>query len=313
MSNQSAAITVSQLKKSYKKVNVLKDVSFTVPKGSIFALLGANGAGKTTTINILATLLKADGGTAVVDGNDVAKKPDNVRKRISLTGQFAAVDDILTGRENLELVSDLRHIKNPKQTVARLLAQFNLEEAADRRVQTYSGGMQRRLDIAMSLIGSPSIIFFDEPTTGLDPQSRNGMWQTIKSLANAGTTIFLTTQYLEEADQLADNVCILNKGVIVAEGTPAELKKLLPHGQIELKFQDHKQLLAAAALLKRYKPEQNNELLLLTANTNGTVAELTQLLSTLEKAGIEVTEFAQKSPTLDDVFFKVINETKEKK
>ncbi len=313
MEKYTAAITVDQLRKSYKKVDVLKGVSFSVEKGSIFALLGSNGAGKTTTINILTTLLNADSGTAIVDGSDVAKDATNVRKHISLTGQFAAVDDILTGRENLEMIGDLRHVANPAETAAKLLDQFDLQDAADRRVATYSGGMRRRLDIAMSLIGSPSIIFFDEPTTGLDPQSRNSMWETIKSLADNGTTIFLTTQYLEEADQLADKIAILNKGKIVAEGTPAALKKLLPHGQVELKFQNEKQLAAAIKLLTSYQTTQDEESLSLAVTTDGTVAQLTQLLTKLESAHIEVTEFTQKAPTLDDVFLKIVNDNKEKK
>lgn len=313
MSEYEAAITVRNLKKSYKKVAVLNDVSFTVERGSIFALLGSNGAGKTTTINILTTLLKADGGTAVVDNHDTAKNPETIRTRISLTGQFAAVDDILSGRENLELIANLRHVKNPKETAGALLQQFDLTAAADRRVGTYSGGMRRRLDIAMSLIGSPSIIFFDEPTTGLDPQSRSDMWETIKSLAQNGTTIFLTTQYLEEADQLADKICILNKGSIVAEGTPSQLKRLLPHGQVELKFQSEKQLDSAAKLLKTHKITRSDETLSIAVSTNGRVAELTKLLTTLEAANIEVSEFAQKAPSLDDVFLKVINDSKEKR
>lgn len=228
MNHNQAAIKVSHLKKSYNKVSVLQDVSFSVKRGSIFALLGANGAGKTTAINILTTLLDADSGTASVNGYDTAAQPQEVRSHISLTGQFAAVDDILTARENLELIGDLRHIANSKQTASELLEKFDLQDAADRRVQTYSGGMRRRLDIAMSLIGDPSIIFFDEPTTGLDPQGRIGMWETIKSLAEGGTTIFLTTQYLEEAEQLADHIAILHEGHIIAHGTLGELKKLIP-------------------------------------------------------------------------------------
>lgn len=313
MGDHETSITVRNLKKSYKKVEVLHDVSFDVKKGSIFALLGSNGAGKTTTINILTTLLKADSGTAVVDGSDVLEHPENARKRISLTGQFAAVDDILTGRENLELIGDLRHVENPKNTADTLLKQFELEDAADRRVQTYSGGMRRRLDIAMSLIGDPSIIFFDEPTTGLDPQSRGGMWETIKALSAGGTTIFLTTQYLEEADRLADKIAILNKGKIVAEGTPAELKKLLPHGQVELKFQSLDQLNAATKLLHSYQMTRDDETLSLAVATGGNVTELTRLLTKLENAKVEVVEFAQKAPSLDDVFLKIINESKEKK
>lgn len=313
MEKQAAAITVSNLRKSYKKVSVLKGISFEIQKGTVFALLGANGAGKTTTINILTTLLKADGGTAVVNGSDVDKNPADVRRHISLTGQFAAVDDILTGRENLELIADLRHVKDSRDTATQLLKQFELEDAADRRVLTYSGGMRRRLDIAMSLIGNPSVIFLDEPTTGLDPQSRNGMWETIKSLAGSGTTVFLTTQYLEEADQLADKICILNKGKIVAEGTPLELKKLLPHGQVELKFQNEGQLHAAMKLLDGHEMTPNDETLSLMIGTNGSVTELTKLLSKLENANVEVVEFAQKAPTLDDVYLKVINDDKEAK
>jgi ABC-2 type transport system ATP-binding protein len=311
--DKQSAITVDSLRKSFKKVDVLKGVSFEVERGSIFALLGSNGAGKTTTINILTTLLKSDSGTVVVDGSDVVKHPDRVRQCISLTGQFAAVDDMLSGRENLELIGDLRHVKNPKTTASELLKQFDLVDAADRRVLTYSGGMRRRLDIAMSLIGNPSIIFFDEPTTGLDPQSRNGMWETIKSLADNGTTIFLTTQYLEEADQLADKIAILNKGKIVAQGTPRALKKLLPHGQVELKFNGQDQLDAAAKQLGSYKTARDDESLAMTVTTDGSVTQLTQLLTKLENAKIEIAEFAQKAPSLDDVFLKIVNEKEEKK
>lgn len=313
MANKTAAITASNLRKAYKKVEVLKDVSFDVEKGTIFAMLGANGAGKTTTINILTTLLKADSGAAAVDGNDVSKNAQEVRECISLTGQFAAVDDILTGRENLEMIGNLRHVKSSKETADALLDQFDLKDAADRRVATYSGGMRRRLDIAMSLIGDPSVIFFDEPTTGLDPQSRNAMWETIKALARGGTTVFLTTQYLDEADQLADKIAILRDGKIVAEGTPVELKKLLPQGQVELQFHDVTQLRAAAKLLKEYEISQNEEALSLIVTTDGSARQFARLLGQLEAAKIEIAEFAQKAPTLDDVFLKVINEKKETK
>jgi len=204
-----------------------------VEKGSIFALLGENGAGKTTIVKILTTLLKQDGGTAIVNGFDVAAKPGNVRQSISLTGQFAAVDEILTGRENLIMIGKLRHLANPREVADDLLKRFGLTDAADRRVSTYSGGMRRKLDIAMSLIGKPQVIFLDEPTTGLDPEARIEVWKTVKELADGGTTVFLTTQYLEEAEQLANQIAILHEGRIVVSGTLAELKKLFPPAKVE--------------------------------------------------------------------------------
>jgi ABC-type multidrug transport system, ATPase component len=230
---QNQAIQVKGLQKSYKQLHVLKSVDFKVEKGSIFALLGSNGAGKTTIIKILTTLLKQDGGTATVNGFDVASQPDDVRQSISLTGQFAAVDEILTGRENLIMIARLRHLKNPRQVTDDLLNRFGLTDAADRRVSTYSGGMRRRLDLAMSLVGKPQLIFLDEPTTGLDPEARVEAWKIVKELADGGTTVFLTTQYLEEAEQLADRIAILHEGRIIANGTLAELKKLLPHAKVE--------------------------------------------------------------------------------
>ncbi len=226
-------IQVKGLKKSYKKLNVLKGVDFEVEKGSIFALLGSNGAGKTTIIKILTTLLKHDSGTAVINGFDVAAKPDYVRQSVSLTGQFAAVDEILTGRENLIMIARLRHLANPHQVADDLLKRFSLTDASDRRVSTYSGGMRRRLDIAMSLVGKPPLIFLDEPTTGLDPEGRIEVWNTVKELASGGTTVFLTTQYLEEAEQLADRIAILHEGKIIANGTLEELKKLFPAAKVE--------------------------------------------------------------------------------
>ena len=230
---QNQAIQVKGLQKSYKKLHVLNGVDFEVEKGSIFALLGSNGAGKTTIIKILTTLLKQDGGTASVNGFDVAAKPDDVRGSISLTGQFAAVDEILTGRENLIMIARLRHLENPLQVTDDLLNRFGLIDAADRRVSTYSGGMRRRLDIAMSLLGKPQIIFLDEPTNGLDPEARIEVWKTVKELANNGTTVLLTTQYLEEAEQLADRIAILHEGKIIANGTLADLKKLFPPAKVE--------------------------------------------------------------------------------
>lgn len=227
------AIQVKDLKKSFKTMEVLKGVDFEARRGDIFALLGSNGAGKTTIVKILTTLLKQDGGTAVVNGFDVASKPDHVRQSISLTGQFAAVDEILTGRENLIMIAKLRHLKNPRQVADDLLNRFGLTDAADRRVSTYSGGMRRRLDIAMSLIGKPQLIFLDEPTTGLDPEARIEAWKIVKELADGGTTVFLTTQYLDEAEQLADRIAILHKGRIIANGTLEELKKLFPPAKTE--------------------------------------------------------------------------------
>ncbi|UVI33342.1 ABC transporter ATP-binding protein [Paenibacillus spongiae] len=227
------SIQVKDLKKSFKTTEVLKGVDFEVEKGSIFALLGSNGAGKTTIVNILTTLLKQDSGTATVNGFDVAAKPEYVRQSISLTGQFAAVDEILTGRENLIMIAKLRHLNHPRQVADDLLKRFGLTDAADRKASTYSGGMRRRLDIAMSLIGKPQLIFLDEPTTGLDPEARIETWKIVKELAEGGTTVFLTTQYLDEAEQLADRIVILHEGRIIANGTLEELKKLFPPAKVE--------------------------------------------------------------------------------
>jgi len=228
-----AAIRVQGLEKSYPKLRVLRGVDFEVAPGSIFALLGSNGAGKTTIVKILSTLLTADAGTASIDGFDVTTQPARVRESISLTGQFAAVDGTLTGRENLVLVARLRHLKDVSRLADDLLARFQLADAARRRVSTYSGGMRRRLDIAMSLIGSPPVIFLDEPTTGLDPQSRLEVWNSVRQLAGQGTTVLLTTQYLDEAEQLADRIAILHQGRIIANGTLAQLKQLLPPAKVE--------------------------------------------------------------------------------
>lgn len=228
-----AAIHVDGIEKSFGDLHVLRGVAFDVTPGSIFALLGSNGAGKTTLIRILSTLLKADAGTATVHGFDVARDPGDVRESISLTGQFAAVDEVLTGRENLVLIARLRHLKEPGRIADDLLARFSLTDAGDRRVATYSGGMRRRLDIAMSLIGDPPVIFLDEPTTGLDPQARIEVWETIERLAESGTTVLLTTQYLDEAEHLADRIAILHEGTIIRNGTLDELKRLLPAAKVE--------------------------------------------------------------------------------
>jgi ABC-2 type transport system ATP-binding protein len=227
------AIEVKGLRKSFKGTDVLSGVNFEVQQGKIFALLGSNGAGKTTIVNILTTLLKQDDGSAAVNGFDVALKPKHVRRSISLTGQFAAVDEMLTGRENLIMMAKLRHLANPRQVANDLLGRFGLTDAANRRVSTYSGGMRRRLDIAMSLIGQPQVIFLDEPTTGLDPEARIEVWKIVKALADGGTTVFLTTQYLDEAEQLADRIAILHEGRIIANGTLVELKALFPPAKVE--------------------------------------------------------------------------------
>ncbi|WP_435166593.1 ABC transporter ATP-binding protein [Paenibacillus glycanilyticus] len=230
---QTKSIQVKGLRKSYKQLEVLKGVDFEVEQGSIFALLGSNGAGKTTVVKILTTLLAPDGGTAAINGFDVSSQQDEVRQAISLTGQFAAVDEILTGRENLIMIAKLRYLKNPRQVAEDMLKRFGLTEAADRRASTYSGGMRRRLDIALSLVGKPKIIFLDEPTTGLDPEARIEVWKVVKELADGGTTVLLTTQYLEEAEQLADRIAILHEGRIIANGTLSDLKKLYPATKVE--------------------------------------------------------------------------------
>jgi len=233
MMQNETAISVQNLTKSYKNVKVLEGVDFEVKTGTVFALLGSNGAGKTTIVKILTTLLKQDSGIAIVNGVDIISNPEKVRQSISLTGQFAAVDEILTGRENLIMIARLRHLKNPHKIADVLLNRFVLTDAADRRVSTYSGGMRRRLDIAMSLVGKPQLIFLDEPTTGLDPEGRIEVWRIVKELTGSGTTVFLTTQYLDEAEQLANQIAILFEGRIIANGTLGELKKLFPPAKVE--------------------------------------------------------------------------------
>lgn len=249
MSQQNISISVSELKKSYQDNEVLKNVSFSVPKGTIYALLGSNGAGKTTIVKILSTLLKPDGGNAAINGFDVVSQEKQVRKCISLTGQFTAVDEVLTGRENLNLIGQLLRLPDVRSKTAEWLSFFDLEDAADRKVAAYSGGMRRRLDIAMSLMVDPQVLFLDEPTTGLDPQNRIAMWDLVRNLARKGTTVFLTTQYLEEAEYLADNVAILHKGRILVEGTPQYLKEIMPQRGAQLNFQSEKDAVKAMALL----------------------------------------------------------------
>jgi len=312
MIGTNTAISVSGLEKSYKDLKVLKGIDFTVKKGSIFALLGSNGSGKTTMIKILTTLLKPDKGDAHICGFDVVRQSEQVRGKISLTGQSAAVDEILTGRENLRMIGKLRHLSDANSKTNELLEQFHLLDAADRRVATYSGGMRRKLDLAMSLIGNPSVVFLDEPTTGLDPQGRIAMWKIIKDFRHSGVTVFLTTQYLEEADELADQIAILNEGKIVAEGTAAELKKLIPHGHIELGFRDEKEVELARDLLKEFNASLNQENLTLSIATDGSIKQMTNILNRLENANLPVAVFSQKLPTLEDVFLTIIGENKGK-
>jgi ABC-2 type transport system ATP-binding protein len=298
----SAAIRAVEVRKSFGDNVVLDGLELTVEEGSVFALLGPNGSGKTTTVNILATLLAADAGEVRVAGHDVAREPDAVRAAIGLTGQFSAVDDLMTGRENLRLVADLHHLTRPdaEGRIDDLLARFELTDAADRTVSTYSGGMRRRLDLAMTLIGDPEIIFLDEPTTGLDPRSRRTMWEIVRGLVREGTTVFLTTQYLEEADQLADRIAILDGGRLVAQGAPAELKARVPGGHIALTFADPDAYDAAAGVL--HAPAGDEDSLSLQVATDGNVATVRHVLRELDEAGLEVESLSIQTPELDDVF-----------
>lgn len=306
------AIAVNDLEKSYNSIKVLKGIHFTAKRDSVFALLGSNGAGKTTTIKILTTLLRPDKGSAQVCGFDVVRQPDRVRESISLTGQFAAVDDVLTGRENLLMIVKLRHLPDARKKADELLERFQLQDAADRRVATYSGGMRRRLDLAMSLAGNPLVLFLDEPTAGLDPQSRMSMWKIVRDLARSGVTVFLSTQYLEEADQLADRIAILNEGKIVAAGTAAELKKLLPRGHLELEFHDEKAARSGRDLLAAYSPNLSVENQTLTIAANGSIKQMADILDRLEKAGLSVAGFSQKQPTLENVFLAIVSARQER-
>jgi len=300
-------ISVSGLKKSYKGHAVLKGVDFEVKKGGIFALLGSNGAGKTTTINILATLVKADEGSASINGYNCFTHKNGVKKSISLTGQYATVDGLLTGRENLLLIGKLKQIKNPAVTADSLLEKFNLSESANKLASAYSGGMRRRLDIAMGLIGDPDVIFLDEPTTGLDPQNRLAMWELVKEMAATGKTIFLTTQYLEEAEALADYIAVLHEGKIAAEGTPAELKDLLPSGMIKLSLSDTAHLEKSKSVLSAYRIAGiKKEDMQFSILTDGTVESLTGILTSLKQASIPVLKMEQETPTLEDAFFAII-------
>lgn len=299
-----SAIKVQDLRKSFGKVQVLKGINFTLNRGKILAVLGPNGAGKTTTIKILSTLMHPDSGSAAVNGYDVVKQPSHVRSSIGLTGQYAAVDEYLTGEENLHLMGRLYRLSvvDTKRRAAQLIKLFDLEEAGKRPVKTYSGGMRRKLDLAMSLVASPPILFLDEPTTGLDPRSRLTMWETIKQLAKSGVTILLTTQYMDEADNLADNIIVINGGKVIAEGTPNELKSRVGSDRLELtvskksSFEKAKEAVDGAAL----QVDEERRVLSIASTTGISIVKTS--LERLDKAGVEVENISLHRPTLDDVF-----------
>jgi ABC-2 type transport system ATP-binding protein len=297
-----AAIAATGLRKSFGKQVVLDGIDLEVPEGTIFALLGPNGAGKTTTVHILSTLIGADGGQVQIAGHDVARDPDAVRAAIGVTGQLTAVDNLLTGEENLLLMADLRHLGRAggRRRAAELLDRFDLAEAARKPAGTYSGGMRRRLDLAMGLVGEPRIAFLDEPTAGLDPRSRRTMWQIIRELVAGGVTIFLTTQYLEEADELADQVALLDRGRLIAEGTPDQLKRRVPGGHVRLQFADPDGLEAAARTL--VEAVRDDQALTLDVSSDGSVKSLRALLERLDDASVEVDSLSVHTPDLDDVF-----------
>ncbi len=304
MKKSGSAISVKQLKKSFGELKVLKGITFDVPKGTILALLGPNGAGKTTTIRILSTLLRADGGEAKVNSYDVVKESYKVRASIGLTGQFAAVDEYLTGEENLRMMGRLYRLSTSEASsrAKELLKQFDLVEAGQRPVRTYSGGMKRRLDLAMSLIAAPPIIFLDEPTTGLDPRSRLTMWEMIKKLAKDGTTILLTTQYMEEADQLADNIIVIDNGKVIAEGTADQLKAKVGSDRLEIVISEKSNFAAAVQLLGKAAEQVDSERRTLSIAARNGIGKLKQVLNDLEEAKIKVTHVSLHRPTLDDVF-----------
>ncbi|GAA3973008.1 daunorubicin resistance protein DrrA family ABC transporter ATP-binding protein [Actinomadura viridis] len=300
------AISANGLRKSYRGKDgdkvVLDGVDLAVPEGTIFSLLGPNGAGKTTTVQILSTLIRADAGQVRVAGHDLNRQADDVRGAIGVTGQYSAVDKLLTGEENLLLMADLKHLpkREGKRKAKELLERFDLVDAAGRPAATYSGGMQRRLDLAMTLVGDPRLIFLDEPTTGLDPRSRRAMWGIVRELVQNGVTIFLTTQYLEEADELADRIALLDHGRLIAEGTPEELKRLIPGGHVLLKFADPSRLDAARRTLGVGTPDP--EALTLQVPSDGSVRVIRQVLGALDENSIEIDEMSVHTPDLDDVF-----------
>ncbi|MFJ2833705.1 ATP-binding cassette domain-containing protein [Streptomyces sp. NPDC087263] len=297
------AIAAQGLRKSYGDKVVLDGVDLSVPEGTVFSLLGPNGAGKTTAVKILSTLITADAGDLHVGGHDLAADPQAVRAAIGVTGQFSAVDGLITGEENMLLMADLHHLPKGegRRVTAELLERFDLVEAATKPASTYSGGMKRRLDIAMTLVGNPRIIFLDEPTTGLDPRSRHNMWQIIRELVTGGVTVFLTTQYLEEADELADRIAVLNNGKIAAEGSAEELKRLIPGGHVRLRFTDPTAYQSAALALR--EGTRDDEALSLQIPSDGSQRELRSILDWLDSADIEADELTVHTPDLDDVFF----------
>ena len=299
------AIAANGLRKSYGDKTVLDGIDLAVPEGTIFSLLGPNGAGKTTAVKILSTLISADTGSGEirVGGHNLATDAQAVRAAIGVTGQFSAVDGLITGEENMLLMADLHHLskREGRRVAAELLERFDLAEAAKKPASTYSGGMKRRLDIAMTLVGDPRIIFLDEPTTGLDPRSRHTMWQIIRELVTGGVTVFLTTQYLDEADELADRIAVLNDGRIVAEGTAEELKRLIPGGHIRLRFTDPDAYQSAASSLS--EAARDDEALTLQLPSDGSQRELRSMLDWLDAAGIDADELTMHTPDLDDVFF----------
>ncbi|MEU3741308.1 ATP-binding cassette domain-containing protein [Streptomyces sp. NPDC032198] len=297
------AISAIGLRKAYGDKTVLDGIDIRIPTGSVYALLGPNGAGKTTAVKILSTLIDADAGELHVNGHDLAKDPQAVRAAIGVTGQFSAVDGLITGEENMLLMADLHHLSKSEgqRITAELLQRFDLVEAAKKPAVTYSGGMKRRLDIAMTLVGSPRVIFLDEPTTGLDPRARHNMWGIIRELVTGGVTVFLTTQYLDEADELADHIAVLNDGKIAAEGSAEELKRLIPGGHVRLRFTDPAAYQFAALSLTEVTTD--DEALVLTIPSNGSQGELRSILDWLDSTGIEADELSMHTPDLDDVFF----------